>query len=333
MSGPRFAVTTAIRFLLLAACSAARAQTSSVAPETIPLWAFPLTSSTTSPTASQQEYYTLPGSTRKFSSAQLRDRTTAVDWFPGDHPAMPAAVRGGSGPLACGFCHLPDGQGRPENASLAGLPYAYLMQQLSDMKSGARQLADPHFVPGSLMLQAAAQTPDAAVDQAARYFSDLRYAKRVKVVEAASIPSSRADGYVYVFDATAPRQPLGARIVEGPNDFSRFEERDSRTTYTAYVPAGSVARGAALAKGNGKARQACVTCHGSRLQGGPIGPPLAGRSPTGIFRQLYAFQLGTRHGPGALLMKPIVADLSRNEMIALAAYAGSLRQFARALPP
>jgi len=66
---------------------------------------------------------TLPGSAEHFTEAQLRDRNHAVDWRPGEHPPLPASVASGSGgAAACGFCHLPDGLGRPENAALAGLP-------------------------------------------------------------------------------------------------------------------------------------------------------------------------------------------------------------------
>jgi len=290
----------------------------------VPMWAFPLTTASKAPPA-PEESHTLPGSTRRFTQAQLLDRTVAVDWYPSEHPAMPAAVRsGGSRGAACGFCHLPEGQGRPENASLAGLPYTYLLQQISDMKSGARKLVNPHFTPGALMLQTVSQIGEADAEQVAHYFSALRYQKRVKVLESSSVPSFTAQGFVYVFDSSGPRQPLGERIIEGPDDFSRFEERDNRVGYTAYVPVGSIARGATLAKGDGKARQACVTCHGVGLRGGPIGPPIAGRSPTAIFRQLYAFQLGTRNGMNAAQMKPIVTGLSYPQMLALAAYVGSL---------
>jgi hypothetical protein len=41
--------------------------------------------------------------------------------------------------FACGFCHLPNGLGRPENSSLAGLPASYIVQQVADFKSGARK--------------------------------------------------------------------------------------------------------------------------------------------------------------------------------------------------
>lgn len=321
---PRFPVL--LRQIVMAALFGVLALSLCRAQDAVPLWAFPLTTAGSTSPPSPQEGHTLPGSTRTFTRAQLLDRTAAVDWYPSDHPAMPSAVRGGTGPVAaCGFCHLPEGQGRPENASLAGLPYAYLLQQISDMKSGARQLLDPRFTPGALMLQTVSRISDADADQAARYFSGLHYTKRLKVIEAASVPPFRAQGFVYVFDRAGPRQPLGERILEGPDDFSRFEDRDNRVGYTAYVPVGSIGRGARLANGDGKARQACVTCHGVGLRGGPIGPPIAGRSPTSLFRQLYAFQRGTRGGTNAALMKPIVTGLSYADMVALAAYAGSLR--------
>jgi hypothetical protein len=44
-----------------------------------------------------------------------------------------------------------------------------------------------------------------------------------------------------------PRKALGRRIVETPNDFYRFELRDSTVGYVAYVPRGAIARGSDLA--------------------------------------------------------------------------------------
>jgi len=62
----------------------------------------------------------LPGSGRQFSEAQTHDFRVAPDGFPDDHPPAPsivlAARPGKIGP--CGYCHLPDGFGRPENASM-----------------------------------------------------------------------------------------------------------------------------------------------------------------------------------------------------------------------
>jgi cytochrome c553 len=56
---------------------------------------------------------------------------------------------------------------------------------------------------------------------------------------------------------------------------------------------------------------------------GPI-PPIAGRSPTYIVRQLYEFQHSGRTESASALMKQTVEKLSQDDMIALAAYVGSL---------
>lgn len=309
--------------VLLAAFTAGAQDRPVAATQTVPLWVFPPSSIPNFSTDTVKNH-TLPGSSEKFSYAQLVDRSAAVDWFPGEHPVMPPAVKGGRGPaFACGFCHLPVGSGRPENAELAGMPYDYLKQQVRDMKSGARGQIDPHFIPGGNMLRTIQQTDETEADEAVKYFSELKYTKRVKVVESELTPQVTENGFVYVFHNTGAREPLGERIVEGPDDFAQFESRDYRTTYSAYVPVGSIARGEALAKGSA-ARAACSICHGDGLKGGSIGPPIAGRFPTSNFRQLYAFQTGSRHGPQAALMAPIVAGLSQKDMIDLAAYVGSL---------
>jgi len=300
------------------AVAAAQAETPAVksaTAEPAPLWAFPgpLTKS-------------VPGSKAAYSDSQMFDRASAVDWFPDSHPAMPPSVKGRVPLYACGFCHLPQGAGRPENAALAGMPYEYLKQQIDDMQSGARTNVDPHFGPGANMMTTITHKQLSRDDayEAAKYYSTLKYAKHTKIVETKEIPHVTTSSFVYVFDKSAAREPLGERIIEGPDDFERFEMRDPNGTFTAYVPLGSIARGAALAKGEGGARVSCETCHGPGLKGTAVGPPIAGRPVTPVFRQLYAIKIGTRNGPGSAVMKPIVASLSQKEMIDLAAYVGSL---------
>jgi len=286
-----------------------------VTKEPFPQWAFP-----------GPHNLSVPGSQQAFAWVQMFDRTRAVDWFPDQHPDMPAAVKGRFPVYACGFCHLPEGAGRPENAALAGLPYEYLKQQLEDMQSGARTtIIDPRFGPGANMMLTIKQVSKQDIEEAAKYYSSLEYKKYTKIVETTEIPRiSRMDSFVYVFDQFGKREPLGERIVEGPDDFERFEMRDHRVSYTAYVPVGSIARGAALAKGDGGAMPACETCHGPGLAGSPVGPPIAGRPLTPTFRQLYAFKIGARNGATSALMKPIVAALSTKDMMDLSAYIGSL---------
>ena len=52
-------------------------------------------------------------------------------------------------------------------------------------------------------------------------------------------------------------------------------------------------------------------------------PPIAGRSPSYIARQLFDIQAGTRRGAGTDLMKIIVAKLDPDDMAAIAAYVAS----------
>jgi cytochrome c553 len=119
---------------------------------------------------------------------------------------------------------------------------------------------------------------------------------------------------------------LGQRIIEVPDDLDRFESRDTRVTFTAYVPPGSLDRGRALVTGQDASKApACATCHGKDLRGVDAIPPIAGRSPSYIFRQLHEFKIGVRAGSGAGLMKDNVAKLDQGDLIAIAAYLGTLK--------
>lgn len=285
------------------------------APEPYPQWAFP-------PALNKS----VAGSKLAWSDIQMYDRAIAVEWFPEGHAPMPAAVKGRMPLYACGFCHLPEGAGRPESQALAGMPYEYLRQQVVEMRSGARRAPSPTFGAANNMMLTInhPQLTMKEADEAVKYFSQLKFTKHTRVIEAEEIPAVRTNGFVYEFDTSGRREALGERIVEGPDDFVRFEMRDPNTDYTAYVPVGSIARGAALVKGDGAARLPCESCHGVGLKGAALGPPLAGRPLTAFFRQLYAFKNGTRKGPGATLMQPVVATLTQKDMIDLAAYTGSL---------
>lgn len=269
----------------------------------------------------------LPGSSATFSWKQARDLFVAPDWHPADHPTMPDIVANGRKPdvRACGSCHRVEGTGGPENASLAGLPVSYFVQQIADFKSGARKMAGPARPSTSMMMASIKDLTDAEVLAAAQYFSALKPRRVIKVVESDMIPKVGEARLFYVRSPQGGTEPLGRRIVEMPDDVDQFELRDSRSTFTAYVPVGSLARGEALAKSGGSGvTVACAGCHGPDLKGvGPI-PSIAGRSPTYIMRQLYEFQHGGRTGAAGDLMKPTVEKLTQNDMIALAAYAGSL---------
>lgn len=137
--------------------------------------------------------------------------------------------------------------------------------------------------------------------------------------------SHRPSRLLYVKSPDGGVEPLGHRIAEIPDHVNQFELRDSRATFTAYVPVGSLAKGEALAKTGGSGlTAACSLCHGPDLKGTDTVPAIAGRSPTYIMRELYEFQHGGRSGAASAPMKQNVEKLSQDDMIALAAYVSSL---------
>lgn len=284
-----------------------------------PAWAVPLVVGPRAPLDSVTRHR-VPGSPRAFTERQANDRFDVPDWHPATHPAMPPIVAHGRRPAVwgCGYCHLPDGGGRPENAALAGLPAAYIERQVAAMRAGARASAWPGpNMPAALMGRIADSTTPGEVAVAARYFAGLRLRRRVTVVEAAQIPAVRPGVGLYVLAPGRGTEPLGRRLIEVPRDAARHELRDARVPYVAYVPPGSLARGRALAAG-------CGGCHGPALRGRGLAPPLAGRSPSYLFRQLVGFAAGTRAMPEAAPMRAVAASLPQADMIAAAAYAASL---------
>jgi len=265
----------------------------------------------------------VPGSTVSLTIAQTRDAYNPPDWHPGGHPPMPQAVAHGRPKemRACGFCHLVNGQGRPENASLAGLPAAYIVQQMADFKNGDRKSAEPRMGPPNAMIQDAKAATDDEIKSAAAYFSSFPFKKWIRVVESKDVPRTRIAGSMHV--PAEGTEALGQRIIEMPEDLARTELRDAMSGFVAYVPPGSIAKGESLVKTGGGKTIACGTCHGADLKGlGPV-PPLAGRSPSYTIRQLFDLQTGVRKGPWSALMKSAVEKLTIDDMIAIAAYTSS----------
>ncbi len=296
----------------------------SAAPATAPDWAFPPGGHRAgAQTLDPARTITVPGAARAYPETIVHGGGEAVDWRPGEHGALPGIVARSPTPggWACGYCHLPGGEGRPENANLAGLPAAYIVRQVEAMKSGARAGVRPDYVPATLMAGVAKSVSPQDLRAAADYFSRQTFTSRVRVVEGAMAPRATPAFFVYKV-SKGEFAPLGQRIVEAPADLVGFEKRDGHMTYAAYVPAGAVERGAALARSGGPNAQPCASCHGFGLKGA-AGPPIAGRSPSYLFRQLLAFRARTRRAPEAVAMQRVAAGLTDADMIALAAYAAA----------
>jgi cytochrome c553 len=298
------------------------------AAEPPPPWAFAVNPPAgAKPAADDGSAKHVPDSTAAFTLKEIKDLYNVPDWHPDNHPAMPDVVAHGPRPgvFACGFCHLPNGLGRPENSSLAGLPAAYIAQQVADFKSGARKSSEPASLPVNLMIALAKGATEAEVQTAAEYFATLKPKPWIRVVESDTVPKTHVAGWMLVASEPAATEPIGQRIIEMPENLERTELRDSASGFVAYVPVGSVEKGKQLATtgGGGKTTQ-CSICHGADLKGlGPV-PALAGRSPSYIVRQLYDMQHGTRNGQWTELMKGVVAHLTEEDLVALAAYTASM---------
>jgi cytochrome c553 len=266
----------------------------------------------------------IPGSMAAFTPAQIGDLYAAVDWHPGAHPVMPEVVAHGRQPdlFACGYCHLPNGQGRPENASLAGLPAVYIVRQMADFRAGRRKASEPRQGPVNFMVGLASKTDDDEVRAAAEYFSALQPKPWIRVVEMKTVPKTRAAGWMLV---PAPgREPIGERIIETAENLEQTELRNDDSGFIAYAPVGSIAKGKVLVATGGGKTIPCSLCHGSDLRGKNDVPSIAGRSPSYIVRQLYDIRSGARNGTSAALMKPTVAKLTLDEMVSIAVYTSSL---------
>ena len=267
-----------------------------------------------------------------------------ADWYPEEHGPTPPIVKfgrklfnsdgtwdGKEGIRACGQCHLATGSGRGENAQPAGLPVAYILQQIEDFRNGLRASADPKKDNTHRMISFAKLLTPEETMAAAEYFAAQPFPQMMRVIESATAPKTRPGGGLFhpLEGPAAGLEPLGQRIVEIPEDEDRNALRDTKSGYLAYVPIGSVKKGEALV-----ARGQCESCHGRNLRGeapgaprvkmGSLVPSLAGRSPTYIARQLFDLQSGVRQGAMSGFMRPVLADLGPVDMLNIAVYVATL---------
>jgi cytochrome c553 len=291
--------------------------------------------------AEQTRPRTVPGSGAAYSLLDVRDGHNVIDWFPGDHPPMTDIIKHGPASLAergrgCGSCHLPNGKGRPENAPPAGQPVAYTIQQLRDFRDGRRYSADPRKPNTPTMIALAKAMTDEEMRQSAEYFAAMPWSRWMRVLEADRIPEMHLEeGSMHIAAGKEPTEPLAGRIIETPEDAHQANVlRNPRSGWVVYVPVGSLARGEKLVTTGGATLAAgriapgrtiaCATCHGRDLMGLGDAPGIAGRSPSYMMRQLYDFKRGTRNGLWADLMKPVVADMTVDDMTAIVAYLASI---------
>jgi cytochrome c553 len=268
---------------------------------------------------------TLPGASRTFTRNEVFFDYGPGDWYPEDHPTMPDIVAKGKqelGVRACALCHYPNGQGKMENGHVAGLPEAYILQQLEAFKSGARKSADPRKANTLEMAQIARNLTPEEAKAAAAYFSSMKFRPWTRVVEAEKAPAVRQTmNGLFMPAPNEPPIPLGQRIIEMPEHPERTDGvRDPRAGFVAYVPVGSIAKGEAMVTTGGGKTVQCGMCHGPDLKGLQNVPGIAGRTASYTMRQLWDIKQGTRKSPQ---MSAIVAKLTIEDMINITAYTAS----------
>jgi cytochrome c553 len=268
------------------------------------------------------------GSALAFTEKQIFDDFGPADWFPDDHPQMPDIVAHGRAKdiSACALCHYPNGKGKPETASLAGLSYTYFVQTMEDFKNGLRKSADPRKGNSNRMVGFAKGMTDGEIKASAQYFSSMKWTPWIKVAETNTVPKTHTQNGLFIAEESNEEEPISGRIIEVPVNAETTETlRNPRSGFIAYAPIGSLKKGEDLVTtGGGGKTLPCGICHGPKLEGiGPV-PPLAGRSPSYAARQLYDFQHGARNGPSAPLMQKVVANLTPDDMVAITAYLASV---------
>ena len=218
---PDSMVTTVIRFLrlplllslLLCGCKP-------FVLEPVPDWAYPTNpappSGQAAPVAPQGPFH-IETSKLSFTRPELTNLFAAPDWRPEDHPALPEIVSHGRKPEVrdCAYCHLPTGNGRPENARLAGLPVEYFVAQMKAFRDGTRTSFVVGRAPTINMTNTAKAIQDEEILAAARYFAALPPRSFVRVVESSLIPKSKIAGWLFKFDRQGGQEPTDHRRAGG----------------------------------------------------------------------------------------------------------------------
>ena len=269
----------------------------------------------------------IPGSSGSFTLAQIRDGFGPADWFPGDHPAMPEIVAHGKRPdvRACSLCHYPNGKGRPENAGVSGLPVAYFIQTMADFKAEARKSADSRKGNTNLMIAYAKAMTDDEVKAAAEYFAAMKWTPWIKVVEAATVPKTRIAGGMFLKldggDDRADRRSHHRGAGRHASAPSRCAIRAPASRRTCRSAASRRAKRWSRPAAARRRAARCATAPTSRASARSPASPAARRATP--CASCSTRSSGTRKGVWADLMKPVVANLTNDDMLAIAAYTAS----------
>jgi cytochrome c553 len=259
----------------------------------------------------------------KLTMRQVGDSFGPPDWYPTEHPPLPGIVSHGRAPHvpACTLCHLPNGNGHPESASISGLTAAYIVEQMHAFRDGERT-----NIRAPAMIEMALDISDKELRDAAGYFAHIPKAQQrwLRVVETGRAPASHVGaGGARFFDKGAQTVSVSPDMIYEVAESEEVELRNDHVGFVDYVPVGSLAKGRAVAMGNRGQMRTCGSCHGDDYRGHDDAPRIAGRSAYYLIRQLADMRSGVRKGAALGRMKDIIGKMSDADTLNVAAYMAS----------
>ena len=233
-----------------------------------------------------------------YTNRQIVDSFGPPDWYPKEHAPLPPIVAHGEKPHvpACILCHLPNGNGHPESASVSGLTAAYIIKQMHDFRDGNRQ-----NIRAPAMIEMAYAISEKDLREAAGYFAHISRAQQqwIRVVETSRAPANHVGlGGARFFDKGANTVEIAPNMIYEVAENDEVELRNDHSGFVDYVPMGALAKGRTVAMGNRGQFRTCASCHGDDYRGHEDAPRLAGRSAYYLIRQLADMRAGHRKGAG-----------------------------------
>lgn len=176
---------------------------------------------------------------------------------------------------------------------------------------------------------------DEEISAAAEHFGAMNWTPWTRGIETAPVPRTRIAGNLFLAIEHARAEPLAGRILERAENEEQAEGlRNPRSGLVADVSVGGIKKGKNLVTTGGMTvvdgeivpgkTGACAPCHGPDLMGLADVAGIGGRLPSYLVRQLNDLQPGAQRGPSAPLMLPVVAQLTGDDLVAIAAYVISL---------
>ena len=160
------------------------------------------------------------------------------------------------------------------------------------------------------MIDLAKAMTDDEVRAAAEYFAAIKWTPWVRVVETNLVPKTRISGNLFLPITQERVEPIAGRIIEVPENEEQAETyRNPHSGFVAYVPVGSIKKGRGPRDDRRHAGRPQHDRPGQddRMHDMPWAgfdgrgdvPPIAGRSPSYMARQLFDMRQGARNGPSA----------------------------------